>query len=404
MRIAVSSRCFVPSPRPGAGVIAASYYTGREGLDLVSIHSISSRSDTVDISYQRRSDDNGRTWSETREIAACEKRDGGTLRRHLRGGYADPATGLYFTLRTEGVLPTDHPLEGMMWWNLFYTVSADGGRTTLVEEQVVQEGPGYSATHPLEGVWTGRNSVMLGDLTCRPLTLPDGTLLVPCQISPLGPDGRYANPGGGLTYHDAAVLRGRWRPDRRLAWSVSGHVVGDPARTTRGMIEPTIAQLADGRILMVMRGSNDAKPDLPGYKWHSFSEDDGRTWLPPRPWTYAGGEPFHSPSACSQLLAHSSGRLLWIGNICPDNPRGNRPRYPLVVGEVDRHSGLLRRDTVCPIDTRRDADAESVTLSNFYVREDRETGGLVLHLTRLFARDAQDWTADALVYSIALED
>ena len=38
--------------------------------------------------------------------------------------------------------------------------------------------------------------------------------------------------------------------------------------------------------------------------------------------TYADGGDFYSPSACSQLVLHSSGRLFWIGNIAPQNPNG----------------------------------------------------------------------------------
>ena len=39
-------------------------------------------------------------------------------------------------------------------------------------------------------------------------------------------------------------------------------IKANPARATRGMDEPTLAQLADGRILVVMRGSNDKLPEL----------------------------------------------------------------------------------------------------------------------------------------------
>src|SRR5258708_3965037 len=69
------------------------------------------------------------------------------------------------------------------------------------------------------------------------------------------------------------------------------------------MDEPTLAQLADGRLMMVMRGSNDRNPELPAYKWVSWSADGGVRWTTPRPWTYQGGQDgqaFFSPSACSQ--------------------------------------------------------------------------------------------------------
>lgn len=179
-------------------------------------------------------------------------------------------------------------------------------------------------------------------------------------------------------------------------------IEGDPTRATRGMDEPTVAQLADGRTLMVMRGSNDKRPELPSYRWHSFSSDDGRHWTKPEPWTYSNGEPFFSPSSCSQLLAHTqNGRLYWLGNITPQNPRGNRPRYPFMLGEVDRRSGLLQRETLRAIVDKGTDDDPSMTLSNFHAREDRESGGIALHMTRLVAAPS-GWRGDALIYRIAL--
>jgi hypothetical protein len=52
----------------------------------------------------------------------------------------------------------------------------------------------------------------------------------------------------------------------------------------------------------------------------------------------------------SQLLTHSSGRIFWIGNISSANCRGNHPRHPLVIGEVDPESLLLTRDSVVELD------------------------------------------------------
>jgi hypothetical protein len=74
-----------------------------------------------------------------------------------------------------------------------------------------------------------------------------------------------------------------------------------------------------------------------------------------------------------------------------------------VVGEVDRQSGRLIERTVRVVDDRRPDDGPDLALSNFSAHEDRATGEIVLHLTRLFARshgESRDWTADAEVYRI----
>jgi len=229
------------------------------------------------------------------------------------------------------------------------------------------------------------------------------------QITPVGPDGEYYNPGGGYTYHDAAVLIGRWNAEQTLDWRLSQRVQADPKRSTRGMIEPTLAEMPDGRVLMVLRGSNDRKPALPGYRWRAVSTDGGHTWSSPQPWTYADGKPFHSPSSCSQLLRHSNGRTYWIGNIAPSNPRGNHPRYPLVIGEVDPKTLGLVRESICTIDDRRPKDPPTLQISNFHAREDRVTRQIVVHcspfnrphpLTGNATRTKLDWTSDAMLYRV----
>jgi hypothetical protein len=393
-----------------SGSVRGSYYTRASGVELQSMHFIMSRADTADVAYFRRSGDNGVSWSEASEVSCGERREQGMWRNHPRSGYVDTATDRFLMFRNEGILPNDEPLEGMRQWTIHYTVSTDGGRTTLVDEPIVHAGVDsagepFDSDHPLPGVQQGKAGVMLGDLTCTPIAahggVGTGSILVPCQICPIDEEGEYENKGGGLTFHDSAVLHGSWLPDQRLEWRVSRRVVGDPERSSRGFLEPTIAELARGRVLMVMRGSNDVRPELPGHRWYAISDDGARTFSDAQPWRYTDGESLHSPSSCSQLLEHSAGGLYWIGNISGENPRGNRPRFPLMIVEVDRDSGLLLRDTAAAIDDRQPGDLERLTLSNFYAREDRATGEIVVHLPRLFAND-ESFTADNVAHRLTV--
>ena len=106
------------------------------------------------------------------------------------------------------------------------------------------------------------------------------------------------------------------------------------------------------------------------------------------------------------MIPWVDGRLLWAGNICAANPSGNRPRYPLVVGEVDRENGLLIRESVQTVDDRQADDDEMLTLSNFYARADRETGELLLHYPRFFARGYEGqrrWTTDLSLTRVGVD-
>jgi len=135
----------------------------------------------------------------------------------------------------------------------------------------------------------------------------------------------------------------------------------------------------------VARGSNQNRSDFPGRKWYAESKDYCRTWTKPVPWKFDDGEVFFSPAALGSLIrSRKNGKLYWIGNISAENPDGNYPRFPLVIGEVDEESHLLKKETLLAIDTRNpEYDSTKMQLSNFRTVEDLKTGRLLISLTRM---------------------
>lgn len=333
------------------------------------------------------SDDNGRTWSPLvwRPDFAAGLPHG--YRREPVTSVCDPRTGrllfLFNALDTPGLDPNAvEPLIAQETYYLCYRVSTNGGRTWLFDEPIIQTGD-YDAKHPVAGVWVGTNAIYLGDVGCRPIITRDGKVLVPAQLTVVGPDGKLFNPAGGYTYTEVVVLIGEWTKDGRLRWTASDQVRGDPFRTTRGVIEPTLAEFADGRILMVLRGSNggkaDPKSELPSRKWFCVSKDGGRSWSNPEAWTYTDGEAFFSPSSMSVLFQHSSGRVFWAGNWSPTNCVDNLPRWPLVIGEVDAKSLRLIRGSLFTLDTKHAEDESQgrLDLSHLTLLEDRTTQEII---------------------------
>ena len=330
------------------------------------------------------SPDNGQSWT---SLPPSPDFDGGLPHGYRREGFplfADHLTGSILrvvpAMDTPGLDPnTVEPPVALETYYLRYRVSKDGGKTYLFDEQIVAAG--QTEENPFEGVWRGKNAIFMGDVGSQMLRTQQGKILIPAQACILGEDGKLASPGGGFTYTDVVIVIGTWQDDGRLSWETARRIQGDPARSTRGMIEPTLAQFADGRILCVMRGSNGGSKDpdclLPSYKWFSVSADGGYTWTTPQQWTYDDGSSFHSPSAMSQLLTHSSGRCLWIGNLSPQNCRGNHPRHPLVIGEVDPKTLLLRRGSVIEVDGLQPGEGD-VNLSHWWGLEDRPTGDIVI--------------------------
>lgn len=263
---------------------------------------------------------------------------------------------------------------------------------------------GHSVERPFVGVETGRNGYFLGDVGSRPVVLAGGVMLVPLMFFPLASDGTLHNPGGGPTsYSHVLIARGRL-DEGRLTWESQSVVEGDATATTRGLMEPTIATLEGGRLLMVMRGSNggvfDPEFQLPSHKWVAFSEDDGVTWTVPIPWTFDDAVPFFSPSAMSTLIPHSSGRIFWMGNIVDVNPQANGPRDPLVMAEVHPETGLLVRETVIELDRGRPDDTEGVNLSHVQAFEDRESFDIVIPS---FRYNAAYTSSQPVLYRVSID-
>jgi hypothetical protein len=205
------------------------------------------------------------------------------------------------------------------------------------------------------------------------------------------------------------VVRGRFDPARgRYDLRCSRPIVISDRTCSRGVCEPEAVMLPSGRILAVFRGSNvesknwrtRIEPGTPCHKWYCWSDDDGATFTDPMPWHFDDREVFYSAASISRFVRSArTGRLYWIGNVSDHTTYGNHPRYPLIVARVNDR-GLLVKDTVTTIDTRRDGDSPTLQLSNFSVLQDRETGQIELYLARLGEREGSVWWADCWRYLI----
>ena len=392
-------RVFAKSPAKGVAGLGYCWYVRPTGVEMEAVFATQTASDKNDKKWRRRSSDNGKTWGKSEKIEFIRKTPEGVYRIYSRPPDVDPHTGRLIRLSNRVCLPTDKIGEAASRWTMWYEVSLDGGKTYTPARQIV--GDGFTPDHPFEPIFAGKNGYMLGDQTCVPIFLPDGTILVPIQIAELDSKGDLFQPHN-TPFYQSRVLIGRWKNTKTISWEISGPARLSPDETTRGAFEPTLARVPDGRILMVLRGSNMRKTELPGYRWYSVSCDSGRTWSEVRPWTFTNGERFFSPSSCSQLIAHSSGRLFWLGNICGKNPDGNLPRRPFVIGEVDQKSLLLKKETLLTIDDLQPGENSRLNLSNFHAFEDRATHEIVFCMPRWFAKRTapSDWTTSTYLYRI----
>jgi hypothetical protein len=395
MRLAEQNVCY-----RGSEVSAAyenAYYVSATAPTMLRVRVSEIGNDIYDVCRVSYSTDDGCTWGEDQPYQVSFLTPAGTVRKGYGMPVVDPHTGRLVVLDSTSVLPTDGMLEALVYTFPTYRVSADGGITWLFEDRIVHRGSGYDVAHPLPSVWTSRNAVHYGNM---PFFDRAGRLIVPVQITRLQPDGALFCPPGALSFHESMVLVGQWEGGGHLRWEASAKVVLEPDRSTRGAVEGAVAEMPDGRFLMVLRGSNAGNLALPGHKWYCISADGCRTWDAPRPWTFSDGTPFHSPSSYSTIMAHSSGRYYWMGNICPGNPEGNGPDYPLFVGTIDPERLLLQREGLLELDTYRADDPAPVHLRNFSLYEERSSGDLVMRMTRLWVDGAGHMRGDAHRYRI----
>jgi hypothetical protein len=346
-------------------------------------------SDVADEGYCRWSVDNGKTWSQPVAVYHRNKPGQDASVELPSGRYAkcwdysaaNPANGERIHISTVRTLPEGaNPDTPQTYWRqtgMAYALSLDDGKSFGPLRPLVKQGPEYTPEHPFDGLRHGKNQVYG---IYEPLFLDDRRFLVPLEMSVLEADGKTIYNPLGWDFSQIVVLIGK-RDGEGCVWDSSQPLRADfHTQSTRGLCEPALGRLADGRVLMVLRGSNHSKPEMPSYKWVSLSADGGKTWSAVVPWSYDDGTSFFSPSSISKMVAHSSGRLFWIGNIAPNNAHAysNGKRYPLVIGELDRATGLLRRRSVTVVADRRPDQHEGIQFSNFSCLEDRETGEIVV--------------------------
>ena len=376
----------------GASAWVSVRYVG-PGLLREEIHTYMSASDTPREPQRRRSEDNGRTWSDFEPLPEVILK--------VRGQRVHWGAGPKFNDAEHDVLVSiwlrQPHLEGRYYNTCFSRVSRDMG-VTWSEPKLLRYEPGddHDPEDPFKRSYLKHNQAYCGSNILR---REDGTL-VHCVA--------HANASGDPKNDERAwrmgslCFLGKW--DGKAGdydWRAGKRVEISADLSSRGLMEPFLAELEDGRLLVIWRGSNTAK--TPGRKWFSVSGDGGLTLDDPRELKFDDGSRFYSPSSIHRMFRHSvTGKLYWVGNICARPPSANSPRYPLIIAEIDETVPALKRETVTRIDYRREEDSPKVQLSNFSCFEDRETHAVEVYLTRLGADPDDFWGADAYKYTLTL--
>ena len=412
----------IPSPNPNTATTARIQYIG-QGLIRRERRANISSSDWTDTHRMRNSSDNGLTWSPWQLIFDKAPEQNGFVQSggpsQDGSGPLDPASGMLIKPVFQRIIRGD-PEEAMsaVWSgdrrfadHGFYQLSADNGASWDQGHLLKYEpGPDFDKEDWGNPKYFRTNEMYIGGICVH----SNGTVIIAATVPVLYRDKEdekvpvlFPN-----TYREGCVAGamsfvGKWDPVLKdYSWRTSNSIFLPRKVSTRGLVELDLSELKDGRLLLIMRGSNAGMDSLecPGRKWISVSNDGGITWSKITDLRYDTGEQFYSPATFAETLrSTATGKLYCFLNINAYPPVGNGPRYPLQVAEIDEENICLKKGTVTIIDDRNpELDSSHLQLSNFGLLEDRKNHMIELYLTRIGERGGgiKVWDADTYRYII----
>jgi hypothetical protein len=333
----------------------------------------------------RRSEDNGKTWTEIGPVACYVPLDGNRrLQRWFPLYVLNSVNGTLLEMvmaweDIEGLLPWDPASPTDRTGRIFLRYSKDHGMTWSREEPLVMTGGEYDSIHWGPQLFYGQNGV--GELG-ETVYIDEKTFLIPFRTL-LHPK---EDPGHVRTNHCSCLI-GTWRPDGKVEWGMSSYVTVPSPLSVYGGCEPSVVRYEDGTLVMTMRvlvHQETAPPGISGTRYVVTSRDLGKTWSDPEPLRFEDGQLLHNPACLGQLF-HSTknNRLYLISNILDRPVFGHDPRYPLCIAEIDRSTLRLKRHTLTTIETRDETrgQPETIRFSNWAGYEDRKTKNLFLFIT-----------------------
>ncbi len=427
MAITIQSGVYAEASDQHTNEVRSQKYVSGKGLSRVEHRSLQRESDWSNADFERRSEDNGRTWGEWQDVYSQGQEVRGD--DEINTGYGNeafnPRHGHFVSAGYQRMFFGGHEAAYERYWSkgeagfvdhVLMAVRKDGSDERAVDLIKYEAGAGYDPDNWRDPAYVNHNRGICG---INVDVLEDGDIVFPieadisacCRI--LGLDVNDVFPSCPDTMCGLIVVRGTFNEARgNYDLTFSRPIVISDLKSSRGVNEPTAIVLPSGRILAVFRGSNvestnwrtRIEPGTPSHKWYCYSDDGGKTFTDPVPWHFDDREVFYSAATWSVLLRSvKNGNVYWIGNITDaGDTYGNYPRYPLVIAQVNAR-GLLVKESLATIDTRRAGDGEQLQLSNFSILQDRETGLIELYLSKHGQREDFPYQADCWRYLIDVE-
>ncbi|MBP5638972.1 MAG: exo-alpha-sialidase [Victivallales bacterium] len=267
-------------------------------------------------------------------------------------------------------------------WKTFYEESHDGGETWMPPSQL----PGTER------------------LYFTMIELQDGSFLWPYSVN------EHLSNVDTTWHFGVGVMLGR-QTGEGIQWEQGGELSVAPSESSHGLDEPHAAQLADGRIMMLLRTGarlpEDGCPGVISGKMFTISEDGGRSWSRPTFLKYEDGHTVFCPRSYQDIfLSKKNHRLYAVLNISEYPCVNCDPRTHLFIGEIDQKTLCLKRSTITPIEQKHAEHHHLVRFSNWSQAETPD-GKLLLFMTIAASEDCpirHGWDKSLYCYTITLPD
>jgi predicted neuraminidase len=220
-------------------------------------------------------------------------------------------------------------------WHFFRMESADSGRTwTRKGEVTLREENNVNVGSPIR---LRSGELLMGasffEKRARPLTASVAQLCEAkseAEALALPPQEEGIRPGKyGTHLHGCSVFITADEDLRNL--KEYGHIANRPL----GLLEPACVQLADGRIVMLMRA------EWSGFLWRAESADNGRTW------SQAWETDIPNPSSAISLVRLPDGRIALVHNAVGTRCLGGiRNPLSIWISDDELASWRIKKDVI----------------------------------------------------------
>ncbi len=385
-------------------------YSGKDGyreeIQTVWSHEtqVKGYGDSPGEPHRRVSDDNGKTWSPLTPLPSMMTfMEKVSVLDWKFCGIHDPASDRLVALSIHHVRDMRQGAPRRIFNHALIRLSEDNGHTFGSPELLKYEaGDNLNQKNILNPKYLENNTAYPGQSIFRhsngSLIIPVTNARIPADVND-EPVSKAHWPTKGTI--GSLCFIGRWDKKRdKYDWKAGKPVWLPRTIAYNGLLEADVAELTDGRVLIVWRITKTK--NSAAHKWLSVSNDGGMTFSKPKVLGYSDGSKCFSTSTFHRLFrSQKTKKLYWIGNITPTNPTNpGHPRYPLVIVEIDEATLSLKKNTVTEIDTRQKGEGEMMQLSNFWLIENQKTLELEIYLTRLYENPKELFTANAYKYTL----